>query len=298
MIYLRENLMNNVLKVSNLTKTYPNFKLVDVSFEIKPGSIMGFIGRNGSGKTTTLKSIMNLIHYDSGDITAFDKEMKDYELENKQRIGFSLSEIHYYPNKTIKQLSEVTSKFYRNFDMNKFKELCKFFGLDTSKKIEQLSSGMKVKYSLAIALCHNAELLILDEPTSGLDPVSRDEILDIFKQIVKSGDKAILFSTHITSDLDNCASDITYIHDGKIIYTGKKDSFINSYFYIKDNSKSADLEKYFVSFKINDNYHEGIISSSDVSHFENNDNIIIKTPDLEQIMVFLERKNNNESFTL
>lgn len=126
MIYLRENLMNNVLKVSNLTKTYPNFKLVDVSFEIKPGSIMGFIGRNGSGKTTTLKSIMNLIHYDSGDITAFDKEMKDYELENKQRIGFSLSEIHYYPNKTIKQLSEVTSKFYRNFDMNKFKELCKF----------------------------------------------------------------------------------------------------------------------------------------------------------------------------
>ena len=289
--------MNDVLRLEDVCKTYPSFSLKNVSFSVKPGEIMGFIGRNGAGKTTTLKSVMNLIHYENGKISAFDKDMTENELENKQRIGFSLSELNYYPNRTIRQLMNVTKRFYKHFDEKKFDEVCKLFNLNQDKKLEELSSGMKVKYSVAVALSHHAELLILDEPTSGLDPVSRDEVLDIFREIVKSGERAILFSTHITSDLDKCASNITYIHDGEILYTGKKKDFVNSYLFVTDKSKNKDLEKEYIASKELDDRIEGLIKVENKDVFIKNC-IEPKEPDLEQIMVYLERSKNNESFTL
>ena len=289
--------MNDVLTLENVCKTYPSFSLKNVSFSVKPGEIMGFIGRNGAGKTTTLKSIMNLVHYEQGKISAFDKDMSENELENKQRIGFSLSELNYYPNRTIRQLMNVTKRFYKNFDEKKFDEVCKLFNLNPDKKLEELSSGMKVKYSVAVALSHHAELLILDEPTSGLDPVSRDEVLDIFREIVKSGERAILFSTHITSDLDKCASNITYIHDGEIIYTGTKKDFVNSYLFVSDKTKNKDLEKDYIASKELDDRIEGLIKAENKDVFIKN-GIEPKEPDLEEIMVYLERSKNNESFTL
>ena len=289
--------MKEMLKLENVCKTYPSFSLKNVSFSIKPGEIMGFIGRNGAGKTTTLKSIMNLIHYEKGEIYAFETKMKENELENKQRIGFALSELNYYPNKTIRQLMDVTKRFYKNFDEKKFEEACKLFNLNIDKKLEELSSGMKVKYSVAIALSHHAELLILDEPTSGLDPVSRDEILDIFRQIVKSGDRAILFSTHITSDLDKCATNITYIHQGEIIYTGTKKDFINSYLFVKDKSMDKELLKEYISYKELDDRIEGLIDPSKKSLFESR-GVKPQEPDLEEIMVCLERRDQHEGFTL
>ena len=289
--------MEEILRLENVNKKYPSFSLKDVSFVIKPGEIMGFIGRNGAGKTTTLKCIMNLLHYESGSIQAFETDMTANELENKQRIGFALSELNYYPNRTIKQLMNVTKRFYKNFDEKKFEEVCKVFNLDVNKKLEELSSGMKVKYSVAIALSHKAELLILDEPTSGLDPVSREEVLDIFREIVKSGDRAILFSTHITSDLDKCASNITYIHNGQIVFTGKKKDFVNSYLFVKDKTMNKDLEKEYIAYKELDDRIEGLISVNNKEVFIQN-NIKPREPDLEEIMVYLERGNNNESFTL
>lgn len=290
--------MNTLLKLEKVKKTYPSFTLKDVSFEVKPGQIMGFIGRNGAGKTTTLKCIMNLVHYESGKISAFDTDMSENELENKQRIGFALSELNYYPNKTIRQLMTVTKRFYKNFDEHRFEEACRLFNLNVDKKLEELSSGMKVKYSVAIALSHHAELLILDEPTSGLDPVSRDEILDIFRQIVKNKDRAILFSTHITSDLDKCASDITYIHDGEIIYSGSKSDFINSYLFVKDKSFNKELLNEYISYKEFDDRIEGLIEASKKDLFQKN-KIEPQEPDLEQIMVYIERsKTKNESFDL
>ena len=289
--------MEEILRLENVNKKYPSFSLKDVSFSIKPGEIMGFIGRNGAGKTTTLKCIMNLLHYESGSIQAFEKDMTANELENKQRIGFALSELNYYPNRTIKQLMNVTRRFYTNFDDKKFEEVCKVFNLDVNKKLEELSSGTKVKYSVAIALSHKAELLILDEPTSGLDPVSREEVLDIFREIVKSGDRAILFSTHITSDLDKCASNITYIHNGQIVFTGKKKEFVNSYLFVKDKTMNKDLEKEYIAYKELDDRIEGLINANNKEVFVKN-NIEPREPDLEEIMVYLERSNNNESFTL
>ncbi len=290
--------MNTILKLEGVRKTYPSFQLKDVSFEVKPGQIMGFIGRNGAGKTTTLKCIMNLVHYESGSISAFETDMTENELENKQRIGFALSELNYYPNKTIRQLMNVTKRFYKKFDEHKFEEACRLFNLNIDKKLEELSSGMKVKYSVAIALSHHAELLILDEPTSGLDPVSRDEILDIFRQIVKKEDRAILFSTHITSDLDKCASDITYIHDGEIIYSGKKSDFIASYLYVKDKEKHQHLLNEYIAYKEYDDRIEGLIRAENKGRFLQNGIEPIE-PDLEQIMVNIERsKSQNESFDL
>ena len=290
--------MSTLLKIDKIRKTYPSFSLKDVSFEVKPGQIIGFIGRNGAGKTTTLKCIMNLVHYESGKVFAFNSDMNENELENKQRIGFALSELNYYPNKTIRQLMNVTKRFYKRFDEQKFNEACRLFNLNIDKKLEELSSGMKVKYSVAIALSHHAEILILDEPTSGLDPVSRDEILDIFRQIVKNKDRAILFSTHITSDLDKCASDIIYIHDGEIIYTGSKSDFINSYLFIKDKSCNKDLLNEYIAYKEFDDHIEGLICINKKEVFLNN-NIEPQEPDLEQIMVYIERsKEQHESFDL
>ena len=286
-----------ILTVRGLCKRYPAFSLRNVSFSVEPGEIMGFIGRNGAGKTTTLKSIMNLVHYDSGYVAAFGKEMHEAELENKQRIGFALSEINYHPNRTIRALANVTKRFYKNFDEEKFRTYCKLFNLDMNKKLEQLSSGMKVKYSVVIALSHNAELLILDEPTSGLDPVSRDEILDIFREIVKAKNRAILFSTHITSDLDKCATGITYIHDGEIVYTGKKADFIKSYLFVTDPAKNLGLKNEYISCKELDDRVEGLIAADKKDLFAAA-GAEIREPDLEQIMVFIERSKNNESFAL
>ena len=289
--------MEEFLKLDKVSKKYPSFHLKEVSFSIKPGEIMGFIGRNGAGKTTTLKSIMNLIHFDSGTVYAFGKPMAENELENKQRIGFALSELNYYPNKTIRQLMDVTKRFYKNFDEAKFDQACKLCQLDLDKKLEQLSSGMKVKYSVAIALSHHADLLILDEPTSGLDPVSRDEILDIFREIVKGGERAILFSTHITSDLDKCATNITYIHDGSIVFSGKKGEFVDSYLFVKDTSNNESLKEHYISWKEIDGHIEGLISKEEKQLFLDA-KVEVKEPDLEQIMIYLERSNNHESFAL
>ena len=289
--------MNTILKVDKLVKNYPSFSLKEVSFELKPGQIMGFIGRNGAGKTTTLKSIMNLVHYESGKISAFDLDMIENELDNKQRIGFALSELNYYPNRTIKQLMNVTKRFYKNFDEKKFNEVCNLFKLDQNKKLEELSSGMKVKYSVAVALSHKAELLILDEPTSGLDPVSRDEVLDIFREIVRSGERSILFSTHITSDLDKCATHITYIHNGEIVYTGEKKEFVNSYLFVKDKSMNNALLDEYIAYKELDDHIEGLIDANKKELFKKN-NIEAKEPDLEEIMLYLERSKDHESFTL
>ena len=213
-----------VLQVNHISKTYPGFRLRDVSFAVEKGTIMGFIGRNGAGKTTTLKSIMNMVHTTGGTVEFFGMDMKENELPIKQRIGYAGGAVDYYKKKKIGKLLSITKKFYEHWDDALCSKYMKLFSLDADKTPAELSEGMKVKLSLVIALSHGAELLILDEPTSGLDPVSRMELLEIFKYLKAQG-ISILFSTHITSDLDQCADDITYIRDGQIAYTGSLAGF-------------------------------------------------------------------------
>lgn len=213
-----------VLKVENLCKEYPGFRLEDVSFSMEAGTIMGFIGRNGAGKTTTLKSIMNMVHAEKGSIEFFGLDLRENETYIKQRIGYAGGAVDYYKKKKISKLMEITKSFYPLWDDALCQKYMKLFSLDAGKTPSQLSEGMKVKLNLAMALSHGAELLILDEPTSGLDPVSREELLEIFRYLKTQG-VSILFSTHITSDLDKCADDITYIRDGRIVYTGGIEGF-------------------------------------------------------------------------
>ena len=205
----------NVVEVTGVCKTYPAFRLNSVSFSLEKGKITGFIGRNGAGKTTTIKSMLNLIHTDGGEIRYFGMPLTGHETEIKQRTGYSTGTVSWYPRKTIREIVSVTKEFFPNWDEEAYRKYMDFFGLDENKKPIELSEGMKVKFNLLLALSHRAEVLILDEPTSGLDPFSRDELLELFEALKEHG-VTILFSTHITSDLEKCADNIVYISNGEI----------------------------------------------------------------------------------
>ena len=237
--------MTELLRVDHLNKHYPGFALQDVAFSVKPGRIMGLIGKNGAGKSTTLKSILNIVQPQSGIVSILGKDFYQNEKECKQEIGVVFGGIDFYPLKKLSTITAVTSRFYKDWDQNRYTEYLRQFSLDESKQFRTLSNGMKVKYLLALALSHHAKLYLLDEPTSGLDPVSRDEILHLFTRIVKDGKRSILFSTHITSDLDRCADDITYIQNGKVLQSADKDTFLRSFDRLKtpEDSKPLTLEE-------------------------------------------------------
>ncbi len=214
-----------ILEVTKLRKQYPAFLLDEVSFSLEPGRIMGLIGRNGAGKTTTLKSVFNLVHPDGGTVRIFGLAMPEKEREIKQRIGYAGGAANYYQRKKLREIAAVTKTFYDNWDEAAYRKYMAAFSLDENKTPRELSEGMRVKFSLTLALSHRAELLILDEPTSGLDPVSRAELLDTFLFLKEQG-VSILFSTHITSDLEKCADDITYIAKGKLIASMPLEAFL------------------------------------------------------------------------
>lgn len=215
----------NVLEVRDLHKTYPAFALKGISLDVPQGAIVGFIGRNGAGKSTTLKSVLGLVHPDGGTVRVFGMDYAANEAAIRQRLGVVLGGIDFYPKKKLRIITDVTRRFYGNWDEEKYRHYLELFAIDEDKRVDQLSSGMKVKYMIALALSHNAELLLLDEPTSGLDPVSRDELVELFRRIVADGSRSILFSTHITSDLEKCASHIAFIKDGELLFDGSAADF-------------------------------------------------------------------------
>ena len=208
--------MTEILTVRNLCKHYSAFELHDVSFSIRASSIMGLIGRNGAGKTTTIKSILRLVRPDGGSVEFLGQPVDDDAAALRREAGYVSGDLCYYPRKRLSQLTAVTRSFYSAWDSARYEALLRRFSLDDSKRVCELSAGMKVKYQLACALSHGAKLLILDEPTSGLDPVSRDDLLDLLRSLCEQDGVSILFSTHITSDLDACADDVTYLQNGTV----------------------------------------------------------------------------------
>lgn len=217
-----------VLSVAGLCKRYPSFQLNDVTFDLPEGKITGFIGRNGAGKTTTLKALTGFVHPDAGTVRYFGMDWNGNEQRIKQQIGYVSGGVSFYPGKRLRAITAVTRPFYPEWDEAMYRSCLERFRLDESKTPAQLSEGMKVKYALALALSHRAKLLILDEPTSGLDPVSRDELLDVLLALQREG-ATILFSTHITSDLEKCADDILYIRNGRIQAHDELKRFVAGY---------------------------------------------------------------------
>lgn len=281
-----------MLKVKNLTKEFKSFKLKDVSFNLEPGYIMGFIGPNGAGKTTTIKLIMNLLKKDSGNIKIFGKDNIKFEREIKDRIGFVYDESHFYEDLTIKQMKNIVAPFYTKWEEKVFKKYMKNFSLDEKAKIKTLSKGMKMKFSLSLALSHNAELIIMDEPTSGLDPVFRREILDILYDVIQDEDKSIFFSTHITTDLEKIADYITFIDDGEIVFSRAKDEVLESYAVVKGGNEILDshTRKEFLGIRETNVGFEALTDDKKRIKAKFGDKVLIEKPSLEDIMYYTVRR--------
>lgn len=285
--------MENILEINNLNKSYKGFSLKNVSFSLKPGFVMGFIGPNGAGKSTTIKLIMNLIKKDSGIINIFGKDNIDNEKEVKSKIGFVYDENYYYEDLTIKDMKNILAPFYVNWDNKVYDRYIKDFKLPSNKKIKDLSKGMKMKFSLAIALSHKAELIIMDEPTAGLDPVFRSELLDILYGIIQDENVSIFFSTHITNDLEKIADYITFINNGEIVFSESKDKIIEDYAIVKGKKEllDSDIRKEFISLRENSFGFEGLTNNTHHIRKLFNGEVIIEKPTLEDILVYTVRGN-------
>ncbi|MFA7533786.1 MAG: ABC transporter ATP-binding protein [Tissierellaceae bacterium] len=280
-----------MLEIKNLSKKYKEgFEIKDISFKLDKGYIMGFIGPNGSGKTTTIKLIMNLLKKDSGSIKVFGLDHIQHEKEIKDRIGFVYDENHYYEDLSIRQMKNIVAKFYSKWDDKQFNYYMKEFDLNPKAKIKTLSKGMKMKFSLAIALSHHADLIIMDEPTSGLDPVFRRGILDILYNIIQDENKSIFFSTHITTDLEKIADYITFINGGEILFSEAKDKILDSYRIVKGSPRllQGNRDK-FIGLRETDVGFEGL--TNDVSQIESSfsNEVLIEKASLEDIMVYSVR---------
>ncbi len=279
--------MEYAIEVRNLTKEYENFKLENVSFNVGKGTIMGFIGENGAGKSTTIKAILNLIKKDNGLITVLGKEINRNEKGIKNELGIVLNDGNFNEKLNVKAINKIMKNIYKRWDDDVFYKYIEKFNIDTSKKIEEFSKGMKMKLSIAIALSHKAKILILDEATSGLDPVARDEVLDILMEFIQNEENSILMSSHITSDLEKIADYITFIHNGKIIFSENKDKLIYDMGVVKCT------EKQFKTIEVQDRmfYKKGIFNYEVL--IDNRDefskkypSLVINNSNLEEIMLF------------
>ncbi len=279
-----------LLEVENLCKTFPTFSLKDVSFKIEEGYIMGFIGRNGAGKTTTLKSMLNFICADKGKCVINGFDISKDEIKVKESIGFVSGTEGFYQTSKIKTITSITKKFFDNWNDELYKKLLLTFNLDENKKIKELSAGMKIKYQIALAMSHDAKLLILDEPTSGLDPVSRDELIMLFREYISDGKHSILFSTHITSDLEKCADYITYIKAGKIIKSTDICSFKDDYILVagKKEDLSDELKNNLIGLYEHNFGFEALMEKSKSDLVKD---LQVTNPSLEEIMVCMERES-------
>jgi len=287
--------MEPILEVKGLYKEFRDFTLKNIDMELGRGYIMGLIGPNGAGKSTTIKLIMNLLKKDGGQIKIFGKDHIEHEQEIKNRIGFVFDENHFYEELTVSEMKWVVSRLYNKWDENAFKKYLRKFQLPENKKIKELSKGMKMKFSLAVALSHNAEFLIMDEPTSGLDPLIRSELLDILSEEIQDENKAVLFSTHITSDLDKIADYITLIDNGEIVFSTMKDDLLNNYGLVKGDKKvlSPEFRKMFIGIKENAFGFEGLVRDRKAVKRLFPENIIVEKPTLEEIMLYHTRRDIN-----
>jgi ABC-2 type transport system ATP-binding protein len=278
--------MSNILETHGLRKSYGAFTLNDVTFDLPGGYIMGFVGPNGAGKTTTIKLILNIIRGDSGSVNLFGSEGA---LVQNEEIGVVMDAPFYVDDWKVGDVEKALSPFYRKWDKRTFAEYLGQFGLEPKKKVKELSRGMKIKLQIAAALSHDAKLLILDEPTSGLDPVARDEICDLLRGFVSDENRSVLFSTHITSDLEKTADYITFILNGGVVFTGAKDALLQKYARVAGGP--GDLNEGQRSLVIGYREHgtgfEGMVKTADSGKLPAN--VLTEEISLDEIIIFMNK---------
>ena len=281
----------NALEVKGLTKVYPEFTLDKVSFCVPQGHISGLIGRNGAGKSTTLKGILRLIAAE-GAVSVFGKNMDEDEMAVKQMIGYVGGGFRFYPMNTLVSIRKAYAPFYPAWDQGKYERLLAQFDLSERKKVKELSEGMKVKFALALALSHGAKLLIMDEPTSGLDPLSREEFCDIILQLVRDEGVSVLFSTHITSDLMRIADDIVYISQGRLLAACPLKEMLNKYKLVRFSSLADATAAKAIGVKAVKEGYEGLLPrDTKVST-----STTVADATIDNIIVHLEKANVEERY--
>jgi ABC-2 type transport system ATP-binding protein len=278
--------VSNILEVTGLTKSYQDFSLANVSFILPEDCITGFIGINGSGKTTTIRTILGLAQKDAGTIKIFGKDFQAHQQEIKNRIGVVLDEGGLYGELTMAEMKSIIAPAYSNWSETDYKRYLDRFALDPRQKIAVLSKGMRLKFSLVLALSHNADLLIMDEPTSGLDPLIRSQFLEVMADYMGQGGKGVFFSTHITSDLDKVADMLILINNGEILFEQEKDSLLDKYRLVKGDAKAihAGNKDLFLNVRITDYGFVGLTDKLSEVRRSITD-VLVEKPSLEDIML-------------
>ncbi|MBD2860621.1 ABC transporter ATP-binding protein [Paenibacillus oceani] len=283
--------MNPVMEVEGLNKNLGGFELRDVSFSLPEGCITGFIGVNGAGKTTTIKSILGLIPNDSGEVRMFGKTMEKHARELKNRIGIVFDEGYFYEDLTMAEMKSVLAPAYSTWDNAAFSRHMERFGLHPAHKISTLSKGNRMKFAIALALSHHADLLIMDEPTSGLDPLVRSEIMEIMLEYMKEDGKSVFFSTHITSDLDKIADMLILIDKGRLIFNEDKDLLLDTHGFVKGDRAdlSEHTRKLFLTLRETRYGFEGLTAHKQAVKEQMN-KALIEKPTIEDIMLGYVRR--------
>ncbi|MCL2825829.1 MAG: ABC transporter ATP-binding protein [Eggerthellaceae bacterium] len=281
--------MINALEVCDLCKSYPDFKLSDITFALPTGYIMGFVGQNGAGKTTTIRCILNMAARESGEIKIFGLDNIKHELKVKQELAAVFDEIFFVDFWHVREVEKAIRGFYSEWDSRQYNEYLKQFELSPEKRVKELSRGMKMKLMLAVAMSHGAKLLILDEPTSGLDPVARDELLDILRGYIADGEKSVFFSTHITSDLERIADFITLIDHGRIFYTGTKDGLLEHFLIVKGGKPDLtdELQKKIIGLSVTSAGFSGMIQAADAKGLPSG--VVTEPPAIDEILVHISK---------
>lgn len=272
------------LELKNVSKSFQGFELDNISLTLPKGFIMGLVGPNGAGKTTTIQLILNMLEKKSGEILIFGKDSVIHEQDIKQEIGVVFDSMFYVDSWTVQDTGKAISIFYDNWQHDIFNDMINRFGLPKNKRISELSRGMQMKLMLACAFSHDAKLLILDEPTSGLDPLTRDEFLEILQDYIRDGQRSVLFSTHITTDLERVADYITLINRGNMIFTGSMEDLLSSYRLIKGKpcDLTADLEKNIFGLRKTDMGFEGLITANAAVQYKH---CILDTATIDDIII-------------
>lgn len=286
--------MENILEIEGLNKTYEGFSLKNVSFSLPKGYIMGFVGQNGSGKTTTIRSILNMAKIDSGKISVFGLDSVTDTIAIKERLGVVFDSLYLANHLNVKQVENQLKPFYKDWNSDEYFRRIREFDLPDNKKIGSFSKGMKMKLMAAVALSHNAELIILDEPTSGLDPVARDELLDILAEYIEDENRGVLFSTHITADVERIADYVTILHNGRVWFSGTKDDLSQSYAVIKGAEEDipSKIREKCIGFHA---YRNGFDALIETVHLDKvPQSLHTEKASIDEILVYIAKEDKRE----
>lgn len=281
--------MTNAIEIKNLCKQYPGFALKNVSFNVPNGLCCGFVGPNGAGKTTTLKTMLGMTLKDRGEIHLLGRP--DGDVTTKEDIGVMFEQPYFQEDWTPLDVEKGIRPFYRSWNSSEYHNYLSRFDLDPKKKFKNFSRGMKMKLAMAVHFSHDAKLLLLDEPTGGLDPVARDEVLDIMREYMVKDERTILFSTHITSDLERIADLIVYISHGVVSFCGEKDELTSKYCVVRGGKLPAEKRKSAIGLREHSNGYECLMALEHIGGLPSD--TVTERATIDDVVVYMERSSKN-----